>query len=142
MRERDLASLLREVRRLCPETPVLEAEPMSRHCSFRIGGPCDAMLLPGSPEELERICRLLAQGGERPFLMGNGTNLLITDGPFRRIVIRLGERFAALTPGNGDFLEAQAGSFFLSWPPRPPVGDCRDWNSPTGSPARWGARCA
>ena len=82
---------------------------MSRHCSFRIGGPCDAMLLPGSPEELERICRLLAQGGERPFLMGNGTNLLITDGPFRRIVIRLGERFAALTPGNGDCLEAQAG---------------------------------
>ncbi len=109
MRERDLASLLREVRRLCPETPVLEKEPMSRHCSFRIGGPCDAMLLPGSPEELERICRLLAQGGERPFLMGNGTNLLITDGPFRRIVIRLGERFAALTPGDGDFLEAQAG---------------------------------
>ncbi len=109
MRERDLASLLREVRRLCPETPVLEAEPMSRHCSFRIGGPCDAMLLPGSPEELERICRLLAKGGERPFLMGNGTNLLITDGPFRRVVIRLGERFAALTPEGDDSLEAQAG---------------------------------
>ena len=108
MRERDLASLLREVRRLCPETPVLEAEPMSRHCSFRIGGPCDAMLLPGSPEELERICRLLAQGGERPFLMGNGTNLLITDGPFHRIVLRMGERFSRVDAA-GDILTAQAG---------------------------------
>ena len=109
MRERELASLLRDIARLCPETPILENEPMARHCSFRIGGPCDAMLLPGSPEELERICRLLAQGGERPFLMGNGTNLLITDGPFRRVVIRLGERFAALTPEGDDSLEAQAG---------------------------------
>lgn len=67
---------------------------MARHCSFRIGGPCDAMLLPSSIEEVRAIAALLRQEGERPFLMGNGTNLLITDGPFHRIVVRMGERFS------------------------------------------------
>ena len=81
---------------------------MSRHCSFRIGGPCDAMLLPGSAEEVEAILRLLAGSGEVPFLMGNGTNLLVTDGPFHRLVLRLGERFAALE-AEEDALTAQAG---------------------------------
>ena len=109
MRETELTSLLRELRRRCPELPVLEREPMSRHCSFRIGGPCDAMFLPGSLDELEAVCRLLSEAGERPFLMGNGTNLLITDGPFRRIVIRMGERFSAIEAGDGQTLRAQAG---------------------------------
>ena len=94
MNENQLGSFLRDVRRLCPDTLILEDEPMSRHCSFRIGGKCDAMLQPSSIEETESICRLLSRGGERPFLMGNGTNLLITDGPLHRIVIRMGDRFA------------------------------------------------
>ena len=109
MRETELSALLRELRSRCPELPVLEQEPMAKHCSFRIGGPCDAMLLPGSLTELETVCRLLAEGGERPFLMGNGTNLLVTDGPFHHVVVRLGERFAAAdSPGEGT-LRAQAG---------------------------------
>ena len=109
MREAALASLLREIRFRCPEMPVLEREPMARHCSFRIGGPCDAMLLPGSLQELETVCRLLAESGERPFLMGNGTNLLITDGPFHHVVIRLGDRFAGLEAPDDRTLRAQAG---------------------------------
>ena len=109
MREAELSSLLRELRLRCPELPVLEREPMAKHCSFRIGGPCDAMLLPGSLPEMETVCRLLSESGERPFLMGNGTNLLVTDGPFHRIVVRLGERFAALEAEDDRTLRAQAG---------------------------------
>lgn len=63
---------------------------MSRHCSFRIGGPCDAMLLPSSVSEVETVCALLAEAGEKPLLIGNGTNLLVTDAPLHRIVLRLG----------------------------------------------------
>ncbi len=108
MKEAALRAFLRQVRADCPDTLILEKEPMSRHCSFRIGGPCDAMLLPSSAEEIARICALLAAAGEAPFLMGNGTNLLITDGDFRRVVIRLGDRFAR-TEVRGTVLTAQAG---------------------------------
>ena len=76
---------------LLPELTILENEPMSRHCSFRIGGECDAMLLPSSIAEIETVCALLAAAGEKPFLMGNGTNLLVTDAPLHRIVLRMGE---------------------------------------------------
>ncbi len=108
MDESRLASFLRELRRRCPELTVLEAEPMARHCSFRIGGPCDAMLLPASAEEAEAAAALLREEGEKPFLMGNGTNLLITDGPFHRIVLRMGDRFSAVRR-EGNVLTAQAG---------------------------------
>ena len=108
MNEAALRSFLREVRWRCPEVVILENEPMAKHCSFRIGGPCDAMLLPASAEDAREIGRLLAAVGEQPLLMGNGTNLLITDGPLHRIVVRMGDRFARCGV-DGETLTAQAG---------------------------------
>ena len=87
MRNAELRSFLREARSRCPELTILENEPMSRRCSFRIGGPCDAMLLPSSVSEVETVCALLAEAGEKPLLIGNGTNLLVTDAPLHRIVL-------------------------------------------------------
>lgn len=108
MNTAELQIFLREVRTRCPEMPVLEREPMARHTSFRIGGPCDAMLLPGSRREIETAATLLRAAGERPFLLGNGTNLLVTDGPFHRVVLRLGERFSRAEVG-GRTLRAESG---------------------------------
>lgn len=109
MKEAELRSFLREVRSRCPELTILENEPMSRHCSFRIGGACDAMLLPSSIADVEAICALLAEAGEAPFLMGNGTNLLITDAPLHRIVLRMGEEFSRIEPVNSTTLRAESG---------------------------------
>ena len=53
MRNAELRSFLREAHSRCPELTILENEPMSRHCSFRIGGPCDAMLLPGDSRKAQ-----------------------------------------------------------------------------------------
>ena len=82
---------------------------MSRHCSFRIGGPCDAMLLPASAEEMQTICSLLSACGEKPFLMGNGTNLLITDKPLHRIVLRMGDEFSHIEHVGNNVLRAESG---------------------------------
>ena len=105
----DYTSLLRDIRSRCPDVEILEKEPMSRHCSFRIGGACDAMISPGSLEEVEAIVRLLRQVGEEPLLIGKGTNLLVTDQPLHRIVLRMGERFAAITQPDEHTLTAQSG---------------------------------
>jgi len=106
---RDHALFLRETASRCPGTPILENEPLGSHCSFRIGGCCDALLEPGSVEEVQTICRLLAEAGETPLLMGNGTNLLFPDGHLHRIVIRLGDRFARAEMTDKDTLRAQSG---------------------------------
>lgn len=91
MTTHDLIALLR---RELPHMELLENEPMSRHCSFRIGGPAAAMAVPEGVEELSRLLALLAEAGRRPLVIGNGTNLLVTDSPLDRIVIRLGEKLS------------------------------------------------
>ena len=110
MNNTELRSFLREARSRRPELTILENEPMSRHCSFRIGGACDAMLLPSSIEDVEAVCALLAECGEKPFLMGNGTNLLVADAPLHRIVLRMGEEFSRVDPVNGTALRAESGA--------------------------------
>ena len=69
------------------EDAVFTDEPMSRHTSFRIGGPADYFITPKTEESLkmlEEYCRKQ----ELPFcVIGNGTNLLVSDEGVRGIVI-------------------------------------------------------
>jgi len=105
----DMTALLRDIRSRCPDMEIRENESMARHCSFRIGGPCRAMVSPRSVEEIEILCRLLRQAGEEPLLIGKGTNLLVTDKPLNRIVLRMGESFAAVENTSPRTLRAQSG---------------------------------
>ncbi len=104
----ELSAFLGELRRRCPSLEIREREPMARHCSFRIGGECDAMLFPSSAEEIVSAARLLSDLGETPLVIGNGTNLLVTDAPLHRIVLRMGEAFASVDD-EGSLLRARAG---------------------------------
>ena len=108
MNPNELKAFLKDLRAACPGMAIAENEPLSRHCSFRIGGPCDAMLSPSSPEEAEAAAAALRRAGEAPLLMGNGTNLLITDAPLHRIAVRMGDAFAR-AEFDGETVSAQAG---------------------------------
>ena len=55
-------------------------EPMSKHTSFRIGGPAEVMAFPKTVEELSEILGICAQLGIRPAILGAGTNVLAPDG--------------------------------------------------------------
>ena len=72
-----LEKLLRE---RCPELELRRDEPMSRHTSFRIGGPVPLMALPRTEVEVQEIlATAVMEAGVTPFFMGNGTNLLVAD---------------------------------------------------------------
>ena len=90
----NLDPIVRALREQLPELEILEYEPMRAHCSFRIGGPARALVRPASAEETAAVCRIVRGGGAQPLLIGNGTNLLITDGDVDRIVVQMGERMA------------------------------------------------
>ena len=81
-------SLIPELRAAFPTLAVRENEPLARHCSFRIGGPAAVMLLPDSADGLAELCRWLRERGVKPFLLGNGTNMLFPDGGLDRIVVK------------------------------------------------------
>jgi len=89
-------SLLTELRAQIPGLLLRENEPLSAHTSFRIGGPADAMAFPASAEQTAALSVLLREKGEKPFVMGNGTNLLVSDGRFSRFVIKTCEGAGAI----------------------------------------------
>lgn len=88
---------------------VLENEPMSRHTTFRIGGPAELMFLPACEEEIVEAVRLAKAAGIPVRVLGNGSNLLVRDGGLRGLSIVLGERFARIHI-EGRRLYAQAGA--------------------------------
>lgn len=66
-------------RRELPQVELLENEPMSRHTTFRIGGPAKWMFRPRDTDQAAAILRLCHTHDIRPFFLGNGSNLLVSD---------------------------------------------------------------
>lgn len=91
----DFGLLTRELRAALPKLELRENEPMRTHCSFKIGGDAAAMALPSSIEETSELCRLLRERGVKPLIIGNGTNLLVTDAPLRRFVVKMSDGMSA-----------------------------------------------
>ena len=78
--------------RLKARAPALELrreEPMSRHTSFQVGGPAPIMALPKNEDEVQQVLSVAAlEFGVKPFFMGRGTNLLVSDAGADLLVIK------------------------------------------------------
>ena len=103
------SSLIKDIKADLPGVELREGESLSRHSSLRIGGPAALMALPGDSGELEALCALLAQKGEKPFLLGNGTNILFPDGGLERGVIHSARCAAVSAEGTEITAECGAG---------------------------------
>ena len=68
-------------------------EPMSKHISFKVGGPADILVKPNTEEELLEIVKLIKKENVPYLIIGNGSNLLVKDGGIRGIVIELSDNF-------------------------------------------------
>lgn len=66
---------------------VLENEPMKGHTTFRVGGPVDIFIRPKDEESLIMLMKLLKEEGVTPFILGQGSNLLVSDSGLRGVVI-------------------------------------------------------
>ena len=70
-----------------PDMPYEHDVPLSRYTSFRIGGPARRMAFPQNGEQLILLLSQARDLSARPFVLGNGTNLLCPDGGVDRLVI-------------------------------------------------------
>ena len=93
-------------------------EPMKRHTTFRIGGPAAVFISPGSEEELREVLNLLKEENIPWTILGNGSNLLVSDEGFKGAVISMSEgwaysgEFASGIPGTiGGALVMNAGAY-------------------------------
>ena len=74
---------------VCGADRVFSEEPMSRHTTFRVGGPADYFLVPGDPDQLKKLVHYCKDNGIAFFILGNGSNLLVSDDGYRGAVIQL-----------------------------------------------------
>ena len=82
-------ALYDRLRAAAPSLELRRDEPMSRHTSFQVGGPVPIMALPKNEEEVQQILSVAALGfGLRPFFMGRGTNLLVSDAGADLLVVK------------------------------------------------------
>lgn len=84
-------------------------EPMRDHTTFKVGGPADLLIMPNSENDIIDIIKY-CNNKEIPFIViGNGSNLLVTDKGIRGVVIKLGKNFSDIVFSD-DKVVAQAGA--------------------------------
>lgn len=84
-------------------------EPLSKYTTFHIGGSCDALVKPNCPECVSEILDHCKKHGITTYLIGRGSNLLISDNGLRGLVIVLSDAFSEVT-ADGERLLCCAGA--------------------------------
>lgn len=83
---------------------ILENEPMSKHTSFKVGGPARYFAKADSQDDLKEAFGLTREKGLPYFVLGNGTNLLVSDKGFNGVIITLAGEFSSIEDlGSGTF---------------------------------------
>lgn len=72
-------------------------EPMSKHTTFRIGGPADFYLCPHSTKEVQQTVQICKEENLPYFILGNGSNLLVSDKGYRGVIIQLWKNFSDIS---------------------------------------------
>ncbi len=82
--------------------PIRFDEPLANHCSWRIGGPADALVEPCDAAHVAEVVRLARKHAIPLLVIGQGTNLLYDDAGLRGVVLKIGARLSRVEiAGNG-----------------------------------------
>lgn len=108
-----MKKILEELKKLNIEK-IIEDESLSKYTTFKIGGPAKILIEAVSDEEILKIVKLFDEMKENYLIIGNGSNLLISDEIFERPVIVLDKNFAKIMPIDEVTLYAEAGASLKS----------------------------
>lgn len=92
---------------------VLFEEPMSRHTTFRIGGPAEVFLMPESYGQIQKALKLCREEEIPFFVLGNGSNLLVSDSGYRGVIIQMDRNMGEIRL-EGNEIRACAGALLSS----------------------------
>ena len=87
---------------------VRRDEPMRKHTTFRVGGPADFFVSVKNKDALVEVLSFLHENKVPYFLLGNGSNLLVSDAGYRGVILQLTDELAQIT-FDGETVRAGAG---------------------------------
>ena len=121
---------------ICGAEHVLVREPMSRHTTFRTGGPADLLVQPKAEQiaPILEVCR----NEEIPWtIIGNGSNLLVGDGGIRGVVLEIGKQMSDIAI-EGTVITAGAGAMLSSIASRAAAAELTGMEFASGIPGSLG----
>ncbi len=104
----EINGLYEKIKEVVHPDRVLLNEPMSNHTSFKIGGPAAMLIEIADSSELTHLLPVLKVAEVQYFIMGNGSNLLVNDGGYKGIVIKLADYLTNVTIDKHE-ITAEAG---------------------------------
>lgn len=81
-------------------------EPMKQHTTFRIGGAADYFVSPQTTDQIKNIIDLCKSEAMPWYVIGNGSNLLVSDRGFRGVIIQLFKNFSESSRGGRQAVRA------------------------------------
>lgn len=102
-------AIINSLKCLAGEGNVLPSEPMKNHTTFRIGGEADVMVRISGKDALSKVLRYLGQVEVPYYIMGNGSNLLVSDNGYRGVIIEIADNMNEVRV-EGSCLVCQAGA--------------------------------
>lgn len=91
------------------ESDIRENAPLGAVTTFRCGGCAKRLISPKNTEELQAVVRLLSDAGEPYFVLGRGSNILVSDEGYEGTVVSLREHMNSISRLSGTELRAEAG---------------------------------
>ena len=101
--------LYQELCGILGEENVFTKEPMSRHTTFRAGGPADFFVTPEEEGQVRTALALLKEAGVPFYVMGNGSNLLVGDWGYRGVILQICKKMNRIRIQD-TVIQAQAGA--------------------------------
>lgn len=112
MSEKNTCNIYDKVVDIVGEENVHTNEPMSRHTTFRIGGNADYFVKPGNADEVAAVIVVCREYNIPYFILGNGSNLLVSDDGYRGMIINIMDNMDSVTV-DGRIITAQAGAMLV-----------------------------
>ena len=119
---------------------ILIDEPMSRHTTFRVGGPADFFVTPKAKEEVRDVVRICKEAGMPYYIIGNGSNLLVSDAGYRGVIVQIYKEMNEVKV-EGDLVKAQAGALLSGIAAKALGAELSGFEFASGIPGTIGGAC-
>lgn len=133
-------SIYNELSGIITDEQIKLEEPMKNHTTFRIGGPAEIFVTPGSIGEVRDIIAVCRKQAVPYYVMGNGSNLLVSDRGYEGVIIQIFKEMNEIRI-EGDTVAAQAGALLSAIANRALEEGLAGFEFASGIPGTLGGAC-
>ena len=129
-----------ELKKIVSEEKIKVDEPMKSHTTFRVGGPAAFFVAPETKEEIKAIVECCKEHAMPYYIVGNGSNLLVSDKGYEGVIIQIFKAMNQITV-DGEMITAQAGALLSAVASRALDAELTGFEFAAGIPGTLGGAC-